>query len=341
MIAPPRRPKRSRSPSPSFEPDIASPLNLILKRRRREELGFASAEPDDPAHGFDRDAWARQQYAGFGDSGSFAESSSAAQVRGAESGYGNGTGAVGMGVERRRTRNWDRINAPPATPAGHPTPSPSAYPFPTPTNGHAWPHAQDPPMSSSPVRNQPPSSSPFRDTARREAEEAEQEEWMMDEEEMKREWGEAYTAQNSLLHSLHLARLNAQNRQPTPPRPSSMTTMQPQRTPLNSSQTLYAATSPYPYRQHPSSDSPFTPAQPQRSYAHAHSYGHRGNGHGGLDSPALSAGHGGDEEMVMEEEYSGAGEEEVRKRYEETNRLLGELAMVRQRRWGEAGPEEA
>jgi len=51
-------------------------------------------------------------------------------------------------------------------------------------------------MSSSPIRHHPPSSSPFRDSS-----ETRVEEWM-DPEEMRREWGEEYATQNSLLHNL-------------------------------------------------------------------------------------------------------------------------------------------
>jgi hypothetical protein len=54
-------------------------------------------------------------------------------------------------------------------------------------------------MSSSPVRHEPPPSSPFKAIQRGASEEEEDE---MGEEELKKEWGAEYYAQNSLLHSL-------------------------------------------------------------------------------------------------------------------------------------------
>ena len=50
-----------------------------------------------------------------------------------------------------------------------------------------------------------------------------------------------------------------------------------------------------------------------------------------------------DDDETMEMDGSSLGgrndemEDEVRKRYEETNRLLRELDVVRRRRWGECG----
>ena len=209
MLAPPQRPKRPRSPSPSLEPeisDLASPLDILLKRRKKEQhqhFGLPDSPHSgalaSPVHTYDQDYFNYYQ-------NTQAESSSTPQIK---------TG-LEMGVERRRTKQWDKINAPPsgayqhqqqyhypqghlATPITHPAqaaPSSAAYPFPTPL---PVPHASNaaPLMSSSPIRNQPPSSSPFREKA-----ENMQEEHWIDEEEMRREWGEAYTEQNSLLHNL-------------------------------------------------------------------------------------------------------------------------------------------
>lgn len=41
--------------------------------------------------------------------------------------------------------------------------------------------------------------------------------------------------------------------------------------------------------------------------------------------------------MEFEDQPDGVMEEEVKRRYEEANRLLAELALVRQRRWGADG----
>lgn len=332
MLAPPQRSKRRRSPSPSLEPeisDLASPLDILLKRRKKEQhqhFGLPDSPNSgplvSPVHTYDQDYFNYYQNAQ-------AESSSAAQLK----------PGLEMGVERRRTKQWERINAPPngmhqhqqqyhhpqghlATPVTHAAQTAESsprYPFATPLPVH---HASNtaPLMSSSPVRNQSPSSSPFREKV----ENMQQEQWI-DEEEMRREWGEAYTEQNSLLHNLHLARLNTTVRPHSSPRSRSHPSHA-YRSPNPSSSTLFSpartSTSPYiqqtPYPQ----SSPYTPARPPPPL-HTHSY----TSHYGMNEKM-----GDDEDMNDESEV----EIEVKKRYEETNRLLCELAVVRRQRWAEA-----
>ena len=125
--------------------------------------------------------------------------------------------------EKRRTKQWERQNAPQGLPIRRPleahqrsysssyTPHQTSYSQPLPNAHHlsplypkqphlSQPNAKAGPMSSSPVRHVLPTSSPFHpsqgDETRMEAME------LMDEEEMKREWGEDYAAQNSILHNL-------------------------------------------------------------------------------------------------------------------------------------------
>ena len=205
MLASPRH-KRPRSPSPSLESsDLTSPLDVFLKRRRRHDsdsyhdnslpLPFTAGPPPSEPHMVDGE-----------DS---AESSLTPWHR---------------FVEKRRTRQWERQNAPqplpsqtlsqphlapssnsyPDVPSSQPTSSSSSDPL-SPAPGQRW-HSQPEPrqhanaqMSSSPIRHHPPTSSPFRPGPSSEVTRVE--EWM-DPEEMRREWGEEYAAQNSLLHSL-------------------------------------------------------------------------------------------------------------------------------------------
>ncbi|OCF40095.1 hypothetical protein I317_06108 [Kwoniella heveanensis CBS 569] len=234
MLAPPQRHrerhKRPRSPSPASEPDLASPVDVILKRRRRDELQYSSPigsgagataaagndispfvlSPHGPgiANHTEVDYFnlpPTGQYAGRDDQGGegvHAESSAAALRRSM------------AGVERRRTKQWEKQNAPqPSTTASQPTPPPAQFLTPNARSAYSQPN----PMSSSPIRNVPPSSSPFRDkgdtswldvTLRHDQSlmdlatgiQAQDEE--MNEEEMKREWGDEYAVQNSLLHNL-------------------------------------------------------------------------------------------------------------------------------------------
>ncbi|WWD22356.1 hypothetical protein CI109_106847 [Kwoniella shandongensis] len=344
MLAPPQRgPKRPRSPSPptTFEADdLASPLDMILKRRRRDERHWSDVHNQtteqspfllSPGQSHDHHDYFASHHGDEGDdhppNGS-GESSAAAQRR------------AMAGIERRRARQWERLNAPVSASAptatqqhhatyrsgsgsgSQPTPSPSPYPYPSPIP-HRQAYSQPDPythhgggqMSSSPIRNLPPSSSPFRDKG---GPSSGGDEWTMDHEEMRREWGEEYAAQNSLLHSLHLARLNTQ-----PPTYSQSTDSS------QSTQTVYSTptlTSPHPYRQYTYPDSsPFNP------HVHAHAHAHP-------QSDGMTDERGGDDMMeVLEDEVE--VEDEVKRRYEETNRLLGELEVVRRRRLGEGGSD--
>ncbi|KAK8845410.1 hypothetical protein IAR55_006123 [Kwoniella newhampshirensis] len=329
MLAPPQRPKRPRSPSPTFEPDLASPLDMILKRRRRDEQHWSSANPTPgdpnrspfltspsghPSHENDYFTLPHTHGGGGGsdDHPQHGESSAAAQRR------------AMAGIERRRTKQWERLNAPAqdhAHPATQPTPSPSPYPYPSPIHTRHIHSQPNPQMSSSPIRNHPPSSSPFRD---KRASGGAENEWMnMDPEEMRREWGEEYAVQNSLLHSLHLARMAPA------PQPHSST---------DSSQTVFSTptlASPHhlpPYRQaneyHYADSSPYNP--------HLHPQTHLSDG--------ISERMGDDDDMMEvlddEVEVNDDDDDDVKSRYEETNRLLRELEVVRRRRWGEGEGNE-
>nr|XP_019048622.1 hypothetical protein I302_02394 [Kwoniella bestiolae CBS 10118]OCF27552.1 hypothetical protein I302_02394 [Kwoniella bestiolae CBS 10118] len=215
MLAPPQRHKRPRSPSPPplplSSPDLTSPLDVLLKRRRRDELTFSSPN-EHQHHHHDYFNLHEEEHPQ-----PHAESSSSALRRSMK------------GVERRRTKQWERQNAP----ASNSQPTPPSH------NGHLstpnqrnWHSQPDPIMSSSPIRNVMPSSSPFRakeeemwqipmnghsggginggipvDNEDGEEEEETMEEW--NEVEMKKQWGEAYEKQNWLLRSLvsyHLSR---------------------------------------------------------------------------------------------------------------------------------------
>ena len=181
MLAPPHRHKRPRSPTPPLSPSHASPLDTYLKRRKRDELTDTFwSEPEQspiphnpPAPVYDRfsdpldgDPWVRQ-----------------------------------AGVEHRRTRQWERLNAPQSermfSSSSQPNPSSStSSPAPRWTSQpDASSHHRRGEMSSSPIRHILPSSSPFRSSQTR------AEDWI-DPEEMRREWGEEYAAQNSVLHNL-------------------------------------------------------------------------------------------------------------------------------------------
>ena len=194
MLAFPR--KRPRSPSPTHD---TSPLDVFLKRRRQAKI---HVNPEDTfelnplqpylqAEGNAEEDYGREdQYARF--------------------------------VERRRTKQWERQNAPQSSSQAqeHSTPDTaqrhaSSQQAARGVSQSPLPRVYSQPenrfqMSSSPVRHHPPSSSPFRpsqssmsngptgssssDTTRFD------DEWGMDE--MRREWGDEYVNQNSLLHQL-------------------------------------------------------------------------------------------------------------------------------------------
>jgi hypothetical protein len=160
----------------------------------------------------------------------------------ASNGIGNGNGhenGNGHGheldmssqyAEKRRARQWELLNAPQPTSPLFKTPShppPSIYDrlnADTEDLGYFSPahHAQKPSrpqfkhhMSSSPIRHQPPGSSPFKSsgpssqaTARDFRSsgpihaESEDEDDEMDQEELRRDWGEHYARPNGLLLSL-------------------------------------------------------------------------------------------------------------------------------------------
>lgn len=188
MLAPSQRHnKRSRSPASSEISDYSPAFDGFLKRRKRADLvdPFWSEQPHlDGQPSFHHPD----------DHHDVAESSSSPWT-------------PQVGIERRRARQWQRLNAPlrststtfsnnsqpPACPVqqssspvlmrlGNPQHEPAAYSHPR--------------MSSSPVQHRPPGSSPFWETSEMPDEEC------MDPDDMRREWGEEYAAQNSLLHSL-------------------------------------------------------------------------------------------------------------------------------------------
>ncbi|WWC66925.1 uncharacterized protein I206_100832 [Kwoniella pini CBS 10737] len=342
MLAPTQRHKRPRSPSPPLSPDVASPLDVLLKRRRREELSFSSPgehpiSPFAPQH-------QSNDYFGTVSAADIelphAESSTSALKRSI------------AGVERRRTKQWEKQNAPSIS-NSQPTPPHSNHYLnvtPTPRNAYSQPD----PMSSSPIRNILPSSSPFKPKPKIEDDiwtshtsgemndvqqqhqfgvnhgSGEEEVMDMNEDEMKREWGEAYEEQNWLLHSLHVARLQSQCH----PHPSyNQISLHQAHTPLRqtesnmSNQTITShdstLISPYPtYRNQPS----YPDSSPVNS--HHPSVELRSPSYGQLNGME-------DDDMeILHSGLSEAVEDEIRKRYEETNKLLAELEVVRRNRWG-------
>lgn len=241
MVAPTRA-KRGRSPSPSSYADtLASPLEVLLKRRRRAEWrqasgngGFALPPPPAPVWRPELNAEASGMHQHITSSSDDQHDdmevlrSSSPHRR---SGYGSATDvdddepesstAAWMrtgGVERRRARAWERLQAPthsssslshslpvsqpePPQQGAHSSSSPAARAYVRArANSQPMPHHHQPQhtpsrhhhhvgMSSSPVRHSPPSSTPFRG-----------DEWTA--EERIREWGDEYASQNSLLFSL-------------------------------------------------------------------------------------------------------------------------------------------
>jgi len=157
-------------------------------------------------------------------------------LNGNGNGYANGNGPEhelemsSQYAEKRRARQWELLNAPQPTSPLFKTPShppPGIYDRLHPDNedlGYFSPahHSQKPSrpqfkhhMSSSPIRHQPPGSSPFKSsgpssqaTARDfrssgpTSTESEDEDDEMDQEELRRDWGEHYARPNGLLLSL-------------------------------------------------------------------------------------------------------------------------------------------
>lgn len=178
MLAPPR--KRPRSPSPP--PDaISSPLDILLKRRRQYSYGFHEEAQDYIAY----DPTFHSAYYD-------------------QAGPSNPESSWSRFVEKRRTRQWEKLN----NPTSSQTSIPQQHSQSRPNNEGSspirpqWlpqPETIRQPMSSSPVRNDAPTSSPFRIS---ESQSSTRVGDGMDEEEMRREWGEEYYSQNALLHRL-------------------------------------------------------------------------------------------------------------------------------------------
>lgn len=185
------RPKRARSPSPSYADALASPLEVLLKRRRRTTWSAVTSGPP---------TWEEEVDSRPNSSSNHETSSPLARASVPDYNDEDSCGAVG--VERRRARQWERLQAPqsssqPVTlPVLHDS-SPLRYSRERAMSqpeaaeqhmGFAVPAIQH--MSSSPVRHQDPSSTPFRAD----------DEWAP--EERLRAWGDEYASQNSLLYSL-------------------------------------------------------------------------------------------------------------------------------------------
>lgn len=191
------RAKRARSPSPSYVDTLASPLEVLLKRRRRTTW-TTNAGAGPPVWDEDRE---------FPGPSSHHEMSSPLARGGQERDVGfDDSGPPEVGVERRRARQWERLQAPQLslsqsqaqaqTMSQPPPPMPDSSPlrYSRAARAISHPPAAELPttqhLSSSPVRHQPPSSTPFR------ADDG----WSV--QERLQEWGEEYASQNSLLHSL-------------------------------------------------------------------------------------------------------------------------------------------
>ncbi|OCF59751.1 hypothetical protein L486_02424 [Kwoniella mangroviensis CBS 10435] len=349
MLAPPQRHKRPRSPSPPplqlSSPDLTSPLDVLLKRRRRDERSFSS--PNDHhqyhQHNQNHDYFDLNPTTDNADQ-PHAESSTSALKRSMK------------GVERRRTKQWEKQNAPSAS-ASQPTPPPTFHNHAMTPNQRNYRSQPDPLMSSSPIRNVYPSSSPFRAKdeeliwqtptnvhsnasgeqyamagTEEEGEDGEME--IMDEDEMKRQWGEAYQKQNWLLRNLHLAKIQSQS-QSQHPIPTHHQHSHPSHTPLHNTDSTSSTST---YINEPTLVSPHPSYRNQPSYPDSSPFNSH---HPSVELHSPSHVHDGDEDMeVLDTDNADPlhlreiEDEVVRKRYEETNRLLGELAVVRQRRWG-------
>jgi len=178
MLAQPR--KRHRSTSPLAD-ELTSPLDILLKRRRREAY-------------FENDDFAPH----------IPSPTSAYDYRTSDTGGDSSSANWTRLVEKRRTRQWEQLNAPQRSsqqsqssqshtldhePSSPLRPKSYSQPIDMPAPG---------PMSSSPIQHHPPSSSPFRPSQVVQYRSEEH----MDDEEMRREWGAEYYNQNSLLHQL-------------------------------------------------------------------------------------------------------------------------------------------
>lgn len=169
--------KRARSSSPVCDV-LASPLEVLLKRRRRDLSRTSSVALPPPSQPiFDPPSGMPGPSGG---DAAMPSSSSPGLPTSSSPGFGDYSHDANSlrGIERRRTRNWERLNAPAlAGPSCEPDSSPVARR--STSDRHL--------VSSSPVRHQPPAPV-FRD------------EWSA--EERLREWGDEYSSQNTVLHSL-------------------------------------------------------------------------------------------------------------------------------------------
>ncbi|KAK1926247.1 hypothetical protein DB88DRAFT_156383 [Papiliotrema laurentii] len=324
MLAPPR--KRPRSPSPPSE-ELTSPLDILLKRRRQHGAFLTDDNDDYPSY------FPPQQ-------ANEAEGSSTPWNR---------------LVEKRRTKQWDRLNNPSRSASQPNPPALDDYSSPIRPKMYSQPELVRPPMSSSPVRHVPPSSSPFRPGSNAndlQTGQAEDDDDEMDEDELRREWGEEYYNQNSVLRNLHMTRASSYGLTDALSPDSAF-----HRTP-----SAGPATSPFPFRT-PAAETPYRhPALPPSSPYPGHAQYH-GNHLATLTPrhvdeipsssplPELSqtqyshdsqytpggAHHGHDDTMM--EGWGDHGQrrtstDEVGSQYEAANRLLADLAVDRQRRWG-------
>ncbi|CAK9787056.1 hypothetical protein CC85DRAFT_287278 [Cutaneotrichosporon oleaginosum] len=285
--------KRGRSPSPGYGDTLASPLEVLLKRRRRDPH-TASRMPPPPVWG----APSLSSHTDEDDSPSSHGPSSPLR-RGEE--Y----------FERRRQRQWERLQAPSQS---QPLPShPSSSPFrnqplqrsrTNESTGSASDYemevARRQTLSSSPVMHQPPGSTPFRAS-----------QWTP--EERNREWGEEYARPNSLLHSLHLARAESH---PAPIQtPERMDMGTPHRTPGLTPGAPSSTAVPTPYRMRGVQETPgLAASSPWASSPQFSPYAP----HAPAPSPVFY-------------------EPVVAAQYEEANRLLAELNVARMRRQHDEG----
>lgn len=210
MFAPFPRTKRARSPSPPYPEeyaDLASPLDILIKRRRRDAAFTTDGYP------LPHDSYS--DYAGQ------PESSTAWLLR--------------AGVNGRRSRQWQQINAPSSSNSGNASQASTqpiiAHSQPIPPTNFGLAHNSSPDsvehgralsqpvlpygrqyMSSSPIRHEPPGSSPFRASqpgmegitgmvTPDQERVAMREDTGWGEDELGREWGE-YARENSVLYSI-------------------------------------------------------------------------------------------------------------------------------------------
>ncbi|GFZ50679.1 hypothetical protein JCM24511_08437 [Saitozyma sp. JCM 24511] len=365
MLAPAARHKRARSPSPKPDDnsELTSPLDVLIKRRRRSEQPYAHDSRAGPSNHAGPSRYHHTAAEGYDHDLEDGD----VVLHGDASPYPK----PGPGVDRRRARQWERLNAPPLSlphsssssshahaphsiPPRPPEHGESNHPStsqpnminhihlsPDPSPIPRWYSQPDPPlrslhsqMSSSPVRHQPPTSSPFRDSSQTKAEE-----W--DPEELGTEWGE-YAAQNSLLYNLHRARTTPSATPDTTLLQTPHPVVRPSPHGLHGLQANDASNphfAPTPYRQqhpppssstHLPSSSPFPAFQPS-SDGHLYPYNHpEGDEDEAMEVLADA------EDEAEHDGVTGLPGQDVKRRYEEANRLLAELNVVRRQRWGDS-----